>query len=340
MNRTKFIKDFLTSSETAMKMLMLFATVLAVIFPTILFAWAVRAEAAQDKSPQDLVAQAAQALRQRKFREAAELATQAIEQKPDLAEAYVVRGQARGGMGQLKEAIADFTKAIELKQDATTYLVRGNAYSELDEHAKSLADFDQALKLDPKARGAYRQRGRTNFKAGKVEPSIADFDRYVELEPEHENDLWERGLSRYYAGQFRQAQNSFEDYHKVGPDDTENDLWRMLSQAEADGLAEAQKVLKTLHAKRGGIFPPMYDLYTGKIKPDEAFTRATADAANDRKSQDFYAHLYVGMWFVAARDKPKSIEHLEQAVALRSTDYMWYVARLQLERLKRAEKSK
>mgnify|MGYP001563564447 FL=1 len=87
MNRAKFIKDFLTSSEIAMKTLMLFATVVAVILPTVLLAWAVRAEAAQDKLPQDLVAQAAQALRQRKFREAAELATQAVEQKPDLADA-------------------------------------------------------------------------------------------------------------------------------------------------------------------------------------------------------------------------------------------------------------
>lgn len=342
MNRAKFIKDFLTSLEIAMKMLILFATTVAVIWPTLLVAWSVRAEAAEDKSPQDLVAQAAQALRQRKFREAAELATQAIEQKPDLADAYLVRGQARGAMGQLKEAIADFTKAIELKPAATIYLIRGNAYSELDEHAKALADFDQALKLDRNARGAYRQRGRANFKAGKVEPSIADFDRYVELEPEHENDLWERGLSRYYAGQFRQAQQSFEDYHKVGPDDTENDLWRMLSQAEVDGLAEAQKVLKTLHAKRGGIFPPMYDLYTGKIEPDEAFLLATAGATNDteRRTQDFYAHLYVGMWYVATRDTAKAIKHMEKAVALRSTDYMWYVARLQLERLKKAGDSK
>ena len=55
----------------------------------------------------------------------------------------------------------------------------------------------------------------------------------------------------------------------------------MLSQAEVDGLADAQKVLKTLHAKRGGVFPPMYDLYTGKIKSDEAFSRATDGASDD-----------------------------------------------------------
>jgi lipoprotein NlpI len=299
-------------------------------------------DSSREESPADLVADAKSALGQRKFREAAELATKAIAAEPDRSEAYVVRGMAVGSLGRLKESIADFTKAIELKPDATTHMVRGRSYSELDEHAKALADFDRAVELDAKARGAHRQRGRELFKMGEVEKSIAAFDRYVELEPDHENDLWERGLSRYYAGQFRLAQKSFEDYHRVGADDTENDLWRMLSQAEVDGLAEAQKILKTLHARRGGIFPPMYDLYTGKIKPDEAFSRATAGAANDndRKSQEFYAHLYVGMWFVATRDKPKAMEHMEKAIALRSTDYMWYVARKQLERLKTSGDSK
>jgi lipoprotein NlpI len=293
------------------------------------------AEPSQEKPPADLVADAKSALGQRKFREAADLATKAIAAEPDRSEAYVVRGMAVGSMGRLKDSIADFTKAIELKPDAATYIYRGRRYSELDEHAKAVADFDRAVELNPKVPGVHRQRGRELFKMGEVEKSIAAFDRYVELEPDRENDLWERGLSRYYAGKFRDAQKSFEDYHKVGADDTENDLWRMLSQTEADGLAEAQKVLKTLHARRGGIFPPMYDLYTGKIKPDEAFTRATADAAKDtdRNAQSFYAHLYVGMWFVANRDRTTATEHLEKATALRSNDYMWYVARLQLARL-------
>ena len=41
------------------------------------------------------------------------------------------------------------------------------------------------------------------------------------------------------------------------------------------------------------------------------------------------------MWFVANRDGEAATRELEKAVELRSTDYMWYVARLQLERLKK-----
>jgi lipoprotein NlpI len=288
----------------------------------------------------DALAQAQSALRQRKFREAIDWATKAIEQMPHRPQPYVLRGLARGGLGSLNEAVTDFTKAIELKPDASVFLQRSHCYSELDDHTKAIADIDRALALDPRVGGAYRQRGRENFKMGAIEASIADFDRFVELEPALENELWERGLSRYYAGEFAQAQQSFEDYHKVGPSDIENGLWRMLSQAEIDGLPAAQKDLFKYEPKRRPPFPALHDLYSGRAQPKEILAHATDGAADesDRSTRTFYAHLYVGLWYVVNRDNPNAIDQLEKAVALRSTDYMWYVAHVQLERLKKAPK--
>src|SRR5436309_7795969 len=80
----------------------------------------------QDKSAEELVTQAEQAMRQRRFREAAELATKAIEQKADYLEAYVLRARARRQLGQVDEAIADLTKAIDLRPTAALYLGRGD----------------------------------------------------------------------------------------------------------------------------------------------------------------------------------------------------------------------
>jgi lipoprotein NlpI len=280
------------------------------------------------------IEQAESALRQGKLREAVEWASKAIEQNQD-PNGYVVRGLAYRGLGRFKDAIADLTKAIGSKSDAMLYLQRSHCYSELDDHAKALGDIDRALALDPKARGAHRLRGRLHFKIGKVQESLADFDRCAELDPAIENDLWERGLSRYYAGEFALAQKSFEDYHKVGWTDIENGLWRMLSQAETAGLPVAQASLFQYEPKRRPPFPALYELYSGKSQVENVLEHATDGATGDtdRKTRTFYAHLYIGMWYVANRDKSRAIEHLDKAVALRSTDYMWYVARLQLERL-------
>jgi len=295
-----------------------------------------------EKTAEQWLLDAQKALLSRRTQDAVDFATKAIELKADFADAYRIRGRARQRLGKIDDAITDFSNAIKLKPDAESRVMRGECYSSLDRHADAITDFDAALALDPKLLIALHYRGRERFKAGNHKESIADFDRMIEQEPSHENGCWERGLSRYFAGEFAKAQKSFEDYHKVGPDDTENDLWRMLSQAEVDGLSEAQKVLRTLHAKRGGVFPQLYELYTGKIQPAEVLTRvAQATAADaERREREFYTHLYIGMWFVANRDKPKATDHLEKAVALRSADYMWYVARAQLDRLRPSSETK
>jgi lipoprotein NlpI len=302
----------------------------------VVFAFAADATRGSDKSAEEILQEAEKALLARKPQEAVTLASKAIELKKDYADAYRVRGRARQRLTQFDDAIADLTQAIKLEASAETHVMRGECYSALDRHADAIADFDRALALDPKLLVALHHRGRERFKNGEIEPSIADFDRMIVLAPAHENECWERGLSRYYARQFALAQKSFEDYHKVGPDDTENDLWGMLSQAEVDGLAKAQEVLATLRARRGGVFPSLYKLYTGKATPDEVLAHAGDGATNDaeKRSNTFYVHLYVGLWHSANRDRAAATTHMEKAVALRSTDYMWYVAREQLKRLK------
>jgi hypothetical protein len=82
----------------------------------------------------------------------------------------------------------------------------------------------------------------------------------------------------------------------------------------------------------------LYDLYAGTSDPDHVLTRASDGAANDedRKTRTFYAHAYIGFWFVMNRNRTAAIEHLEKAVALRSDDYMWHVANLHLKLLKRS----
>ena len=287
----------------------------------------------------DLRADAERALRQGQFREAEELASRAIEREMDAASLYVLRGQARRRLGKTADAIVDFTKAIALEPTAAAYVARGDCYSAGDRHDEAIADFDRALQRDAKSRAALHARGRERFKRGDVAASIADFDRVIELDPSHKDECWERGLARYFAGRFRAAQQSFEDYHQVGPEDIENGLWRLLSQAEVDGFEEAQRALYRYEPKRRPPFPLLYDLYAGKAVAATVLAHAGDGAADeaDRTNRLFYAELYVGLWFAVKRDRAAATEHLAEAVARRSSDYMWYVARLELARLESRE---
>lgn len=293
------------------------------------------ATANRDDTAEELLVRAASAMSARQFADAERLAAQAAEKKPAHAPAHVQLAQAQAAQGKFKVSLTALNRALELDPAATTYLIRGQVHSALDLHTESIADFNQALTRDNKLTTVYHFRGREQFKAGKIDASIADFDRYIELVPDHALSCWERGLSRYYAGRFKEAQSSFEDYHKVGPGDIENGLWRMISQAEVEGLQAAQKALLQYDPKTRPPFPLLYDLYAGQSPVDNVLKNFAAGAADDadRTTRTFYAHLYVGLWFIANRDSANALSHMQKAVALRSSDYMWYVAREHLRRL-------
>ena len=96
--------------------------------------------------------------------------SQAIELKPDDAEAYYNRGNTKSELGNLRSAIADYDRAIELKPDnAKAYNNRGFAKSDLGDHSGAIADYDRTLELSfcgPQCGGG---------------GAIADYDRTLEL---------------------------------------------------------------------------------------------------------------------------------------------------------------
>ena len=68
---------------------------------------------------------------------------------------YYFRGNAYNALKKYEEAIADYTKAIELApKDANNYRARGSAYSNLKKYPEAFADYTKAIELDPKYENA------------------------------------------------------------------------------------------------------------------------------------------------------------------------------------------
>ncbi len=84
------------------------------------------------------------------FAEAIRCYSEAIRRKPDLAEAYANRGNARRANQDLQGALADYSEAIRLKPDyAEAYVNRGISHQRsrnLDDAAK---DYKEAIRLNP-----------------------------------------------------------------------------------------------------------------------------------------------------------------------------------------------
>jgi len=108
--------------------------------------------------------------------------TEAIRLKPDFADAYNNRGNARGDLDDLDGALTDDTEAIRLKPDfALAYYNRGNARRAKGDLDGALTDFTEAIRLDPDYANAYYNRAALLRSKGQPEMAIVDYQKYLDL---------------------------------------------------------------------------------------------------------------------------------------------------------------
>jgi tetratricopeptide (TPR) repeat protein len=108
------------------------------------------------------------------FSEAIIKLSRAIELDPQLASAYLYRGEAYFRKGLLELALEDSTKAIHLGKTQATigraYTIRSKVYRQLGQEGLADEDFSQAYLLDPE-NYAYRYFTITNYLASFVSDS-------------------------------------------------------------------------------------------------------------------------------------------------------------------------
>ena len=182
--------------------------------------------------------------------------------------------------------------------------IRGEAYAAQRKHAEAIKDYEAALALDKTYLVAVDRRGGERFKLGQIQESIADFNAYLKAFPKDEPGHWRRGISFYYAGKYAEGAKQFYDGRVVFGADVENAFWHFLCNSRKDGVEKARKNLLALDgADKRVPMMRVYDMLQGKAKPAEVIE--TAEKAKlegeDKTEALFYAHLYVALYYEAAR---------------------------------------
>jgi lipoprotein NlpI len=103
--------------------------------------------------------------------------------------------------------------------------------------------------------------------------------------------------------------------------------------ARAVGVEKARAgLLKVGEDKRVPLMH-VYDLFAGKAKPEDvlAAVEEGKQSKEEKNMRFFYAHLYLGLYYEAAGDKKKMLEHMRKAVEdYPARGYMGDVARVHL----------
>jgi lipoprotein NlpI len=234
-----------------------------------------------------------------------------------------------------------FIAGESLQGDVVDDLVKSAAAADKEgQYQKALSLLDKAIAKDPKASVAYQLRGLTQFKLGNFVASVADFDKFIDLEPARKAGHWQRGISYYYAGRYADGMRQFEGYQTVDSNDVENAVWRYLCQAKKDGVKKARGDMLKIGKDTRVPMKEVYELFMGRLKPGEVLEAIKAGKPNAEQlnSRLFYAHLYLGLFFESEGDAKKALEHLTIAADHRIGHYMWDVARVHRDVLRKAAK--
>ena len=94
-----------------------------------------------------------------RFKDAIHDYTKAIDLNPYYFQAYISRGNARANIGQEVEAIEDYTMVVDSEKSNSAlfrwlaYFNRGNAYTQLCKYDSAISDYNKALEMKMVSRG-------------------------------------------------------------------------------------------------------------------------------------------------------------------------------------------
>lgn len=175
-------------------------------------------------------------------------------------------------------------------------------------------------------------RAVADFEAGRISESAAGFDALVKLQPSLAPELWQRGITLYYAGRYADCRAQFELHRTVNPADVENAAWHYLCVAREQSAAKAKAALLPVGPDARVPMRQVYEMFRGALTPAQVL-----EAAGTQPSAQFYAQLYVGLYFEAQGDARRALEHITAAAADRYADaggYMHTVAKVHLGMLR------
>jgi tetratricopeptide (TPR) repeat protein len=136
--------------------------------------------------------------------------SRAIELEPKLALAWANRGYLYILLRRWTDAVADCSRSIELEAaNASAWHSRGAAREKLGQYEKALADYSKALQIDPRFTPAWIDRGNLRARRGLAVEAVTDLTRAIELEPKNAVAWATRG-SAY--GILRRPDKALADY--------------------------------------------------------------------------------------------------------------------------------
>ena len=153
---------------------------------------------------------------------------------------YKKRGRLADERGDYKDAIADYHRAIdEDPNDAESYYLRGHSRIFLKESELALDDFDKVIDLDSEHKDAYYYRAAAKYNLGQFKETIVDLDHVIRLDSEHKDAYYYRAAAKYGLNQYEDAIVDFDEAIRLDSEYQIAYYWRGRAKYDLERYDEA-----------------------------------------------------------------------------------------------------
>ncbi|HTK81484.1 MAG TPA: hypothetical protein VL633_04265 [Bacteroidota bacterium] len=182
-----------------------------------------------------------------------------IKKYPGVPFVYVYRANARPLPQELNQSLADFDKAISLRQDlGIAYFSRAYVYSLAGNHAAAVADYSAAIQLNYDLHHAYSNRASSYATLGDIGHAMADFARAVQTSPNDPDPYFNRANVELRLGQFQPAISDLDKVLELNRQDTVSLYNRAIAKRMSGDLSGSCSDLRTAS---GMDFAPAISAY-------------------------------------------------------------------------------
>ena len=174
---------------------------------------------------------------------------QALQLKPDYADAWYNLGNALFQKGKVDEAIARFQKALQLKpNDAKTLNNLGNALLQKGQADEAMVCLQKALQINPAGAEAQNNLGNALLQKGRADEAMVHFQKALQIKPDNAeaqnnlgNALLQKGRADEAIAQYQLALQLKPDYAEA-----QNNIgYAFLKQGKLDeAIAQFHKALQ------------------------------------------------------------------------------------------------
>jgi lipoprotein NlpI len=228
--------------------------------------------------------------------------TAAIAVKPDLPEAFLLRGALYLERIDYGHAAEDFDAAIRLKPNAPEMRgARADVLLAQGQYAQAIPDLDLAIGAKPYAAPLYVLRGHAYLALGNVDRAMQDLDEAVRREPRDAVVYRARWLADYKLGRLPQAAADVQQAIALRPQDAYPVIWQHLTVQRMKAGDRPKLPPNDANVDLSKWPGQVLSLYSGSLGPDQVLAAAASAEAASPKAQKCEADFYVGAYLIAGK---------------------------------------